>query len=186
VHDTWRSLSILPPGMPLARRWLAPFSSREARRQLPVVVRGHHLRPLTSTQKGAQGVTRGGQSDDPTSYYEGDNDKDVGDSDEELIAATEREVKHQAWLPTDQFEKLLDATYPNHTYPVGHKLKECTMMKNHMTTGTFTRVNKPEGDLTGKTTTPFPKEKAAMLMYGGLGPMNHIVSSNLPADQSTP
>jgi hypothetical protein len=28
-----------------------------------------------------------------TSCDEGDNDKDVGDSDEELIAATERKVK---------------------------------------------------------------------------------------------
>jgi hypothetical protein len=31
-----------------------------------------------------------------TSCDEGDNDKDVGDSDEELIAAIERKVKRQA------------------------------------------------------------------------------------------
>jgi hypothetical protein len=31
---------------------------------------------------------------------------------------------------TDDFEKLLKATYPNHAYPIRHKLNECTMLKN--------------------------------------------------------
>jgi hypothetical protein len=31
-----------------------------------------------------------------TSYDEGDNDKDVGDSDEELVPAAEHDFKHQA------------------------------------------------------------------------------------------
>jgi hypothetical protein len=102
-----------------------------------------------------------------TSYDEGDNDKDVGDSDEELIAAAERDVKRQARLPADHFEKVHEATCPNHTYPVRNKLKECTMMKNYMTTGTFARGKKPEGDLTGKVVAPFPEEKAVMLIYSG-------------------
>jgi hypothetical protein len=105
-----------------------------------------------------------------TSCDEGDNDKDVGDSDEELIAAAERDFKHQAWQPADHFEKLLKATCPNHTYPIKHKLKECTMMKNYMTTGTFARGKKPEGDPTGKATAPFFEEKAVMSIYGGPAP----------------
>jgi hypothetical protein len=49
----------------------------------------------------------------------------------------------------DSNKKLLEATCPNHTYPVRHKLKECTMMNNYMTTGTFARSKKPEGDSMG-------------------------------------
>jgi hypothetical protein len=93
-----------------------------------------------------------------TTYNVGDNDKDVGDSDKELVAAAEHDFKRQARQPTDHFEKLLEATCPNHMYLVRHKLKECTMMKNYITMGTFARGKKPEGDLTGKATAPFPEE----------------------------
>jgi hypothetical protein len=83
-------------------------------------------------------------------------------ADEELIAAAERDFKREAWQPTDHFKKLLESTCPNHTYPIWHKLMECTMMKNYKTIGTFPRGKKPEGDLTGKAVAPFPKEKAVM------------------------
>jgi hypothetical protein len=71
-------------------------------------------------------------------------------------------------------------------YPIWRNLKECTMMKNYMTMGTFARGKKPEGDSTGKVAAPFPEDKVVMLIYGGSAPMNHGVSSNLPAEQSTP
>jgi hypothetical protein len=116
---------------------------------------------------------------------EGDNDKDAGDSDEELVIAKPN-FKRQAQKPADHLEKLLKATYPNHTYPVRYKLKEYTMMKNYMTMGTFARDKKPKGDSTGKAAAPFPEEKAIMLIYGGLAPTSHDVSSNLPVEQSTP
>jgi hypothetical protein len=105
-----------------------------------------------------------------TSCDEGNNDKDVGDSDEELIAPTEPDFKHQARLPTDHFEKLLKATCSNHTYLVKHKLKECTLKKNYMTTGTFPRSKKTEGDSAGKIATPFAEEKAGMSIYDGPTP----------------
>jgi hypothetical protein len=44
------------------------------------------------------------------------------------------------------------------------------MMNNYMTTGTFARGKKPEGDPTGKVAAPFPKEKALMSIYGGPAP----------------
>jgi hypothetical protein len=44
------------------------------------------------------------------------------------------------------------------------------MMKNYMTTRTFTRGKMPKGDRTGKTATTFPEEKAVMLTYGGPAP----------------
>jgi hypothetical protein len=49
-------------------------------------------------------------------------------------------------------------------------MKECTMMKNYMTMGTFTKGKKPEGDSLGKAVAPFPKEKAIMLIYTYLPP----------------
>jgi hypothetical protein len=46
-------------------------------------------------------------------------------------------------------------------YPDKHKLKECTMMKNYMTTGTFAKVKRLEGDSAGK---------AVVLIYGRPAP----------------
>jgi hypothetical protein len=114
-----------------------------------------------------------------TSYNTDDNDTDVGDSDEELIVAAEYDFKRQARQHADHFEKLLKATYPNHTYPIRHKLKECTMMNNYMTTGTFARGKKPEGDLMGKAAAPFPKEKAVMSIYDGPTPHESQCKLNL-------
>jgi hypothetical protein len=34
-------------------------------------------------------------------------------------------------------------------YHIRHKLKECTMIKNYMTTGTFAKGKGPEGDSAG-------------------------------------
>jgi hypothetical protein len=117
-----------------------------------------------------------------TTCDKGDNDKDVGDSDEELIAAAERDFKRQARQPANHFEKLLEATYPNHTYPIWHKLNECTMMNNYMTTGTFARGKKPEGDLTGKVAAPSPKRRRSCQYTMGLPPTSLNVSSNLSAE----
>jgi hypothetical protein len=47
-------------------------------------------------------------------------------------------------------------------YPVRHKLKECTMMKNYMTIGTFARSKKPNSDSSGKAAAPFLKEEVVM------------------------
>jgi hypothetical protein len=131
--------------------------------------------PTMATNKGAR---RGARSDKrgskrqtqrvavATSYDEGNNDKDIGDSDEELVTTTECDSKAQARQPTDHFKKFLEATCPNHTYPVKHRLKECTMMKNYITTWIFAKGKRPEGDSMGKVATPFLEEKAIMSIYG--------------------
>jgi hypothetical protein len=104
-----------------------------------------------------------------TSCDEGGNEE-ANDSNEELVATTERDFKCQVWQPADHFEKLLEVTYPNHAYPIRHKLKECTMMKNYMSMRTLTKDKKLEGDSVGKAAAPFPKEKAVMSIYGGPAP----------------
>jgi hypothetical protein len=114
---------------------------------------------------------------------EGNNNKDADDTDEELVAATERDFKRQARQPADHFKNLLEATCPNHTYPIKNKLKECTTMKNYMTMGTFAKSKKPEGDSAGKATARFPEEKVVVTIYDGppLPHMSHTASSNSPA-----
>jgi hypothetical protein len=81
---------------------------------------------------------------------------------------------------------LLEVTCPNHTYPVKHKLKKCTMMKKYMTTGTSARRRKPECDSVGKAAAPFPEEKAVLSVYAISTPMSRTTSSNSLAGQSTP
>jgi hypothetical protein len=86
------------------------------------------------------------------------------------VADTERDIKHQVWLPVDHIEELLEVTCPNHMYPIKHKLKECTMMKNYMTTGTFAKSKKPEGDSARKVAAPFLEQNAVLSIYGGPAP----------------
>jgi hypothetical protein len=83
------------------------------------------------------------------------------------IVVTECNFMCLAPQPTNHFEKLLEETCPNHTYPVRHQLNECSMMKNYMTTWALAKGKKPEGDLGGKAATPFPKEEAVMSIYSG-------------------
>jgi hypothetical protein len=135
--------------------------------------------PITTTNKGRK---RGVKSDKrvprrrpqpvmvTTSCGEDNNGRDADDSDEELVAATERDFKRQARLPADHFEKLLEVTCPNHTYPAKHKLKECTMMENYMTKGNLAKSKKHEGNSAGKAVAPFPEEKTIMSIYGGPTP----------------
>jgi hypothetical protein len=87
------------------------------------------------------------------------------DSNEEHIAAVEHDFKHQALQPADHSKKLLEVTSPKHAYPIRHKLKECSMIKNYMTTGALTKGRKSEGDPGGKTIAPFPEDEAVMSIY---------------------
>jgi hypothetical protein len=87
------------------------------------------------------------------------NDMDASDSDEELVEAAERNFKCLARSPTDHFEKLLEVTCPNHKFPIKHKLKECSMMKNYMTTRSQARAKKTEGESAGKVTAPFQRKR---------------------------
>jgi hypothetical protein len=54
----------------------------------------------------------------------------------------------------------------NHSYPVKHKLKDCTMMKNFMTSGAPSWGRNPEGDLNVKDATPVPGEVVVVTILG--------------------
>jgi hypothetical protein len=102
------------------------------------------------------------------------------------MAAAEHDIKCQAWLPAYHFEKLLEATCPNHTFPIKHKLKECTMMKNYMTTRTFARSKKPEGDLVGKVAALSSKRRQSRQFISDRPPTSHTVGSSSLPRRSTP
>jgi hypothetical protein len=103
----------------------------------------------------------------------------------ELVAAAERDSKRQAWQLADHFKKLLEATCPNHMYLVRHKLKECTMMKNYMTTGIFAKGKSPDGDSAGKVAALSPRRKWSCRFTEGQPTMSHGANSSLLAERST-
>jgi hypothetical protein len=63
--------------------------------------------------------------------------KQVGSSCVVCAMAATGSSKHQAWSPMDHIEKILEDTCSNHTYPIKHKLKDCSMMKSFMTLGSL-------------------------------------------------
>jgi hypothetical protein len=96
----------------------------------------------------------------------GRGNEEASDSGEECVAAAEHDFKWQTRMPKDHFKKLLDGTYLHHSYPVKHKLKDCTMMKKFMTSGTLSKGSKPGGDPGGKSVAPFLREAEVMTIFG--------------------
>jgi hypothetical protein len=91
-----------------------------------------------------------------------------------------RSGKHQARLPTNYSERLLEEACPNHAYPLKQKLKDCCMMKNFMTSGSLTRDKEPEEDLGRNDVMPFPRKDAVMTVYDdGHPPLGRRRMSNL-------
>jgi hypothetical protein len=72
---------------------------------------------------------------------DGNTGKEIENSNEEFIAAAERDFKQCTIPPKDHFEKILEATYPHHPYPIRHKLRDCTMMRRFISS-----AGTPPGD----------------------------------------
>jgi hypothetical protein len=168
----------LPPSMPLVSRQSRPFASRPMGRRSPMAVAKGMKTSIKGNKSGPkrhpQRVTI------TTSCDEGDNDKENDDSDEEHVDATECDFKHQAQQPADHFEKLLETTCPNHVYPIKHKLKEYTMMKNYMTTRVFHQGEKsPKVTQWERLSHPSLKRRQSCQSTTDPSPMSPIISSNL-------
>jgi hypothetical protein len=176
--------------MPLIRKQLGPFLCRTAGRWSQVAVGGGGVPTIAAnkgTKRGIRSNKRGPKWQPQqvvvtTICDEGNNDKNAGDSDEEVITTAERDFKCKSWQPADHFKKHLEATCPNHTYPIWHKLKECTMMKNYMTMGTFagsSRVTRR-----GRQSPLSSKRRWSCQFMADQPPMSHVASSNSPTKQS--
>jgi ribosomal 50S subunit-associated protein YjgA (DUF615 family) len=96
---------------------------------IPNANRVHHPKPptmaLRKVPKAAKGAKTAPQRVAATTSY--------NDDDEEYVVAAKCDFKRQAHQLNEHFEKLLESACLNYVYPVEHKLKECTMMKNFMT-----------------------------------------------------
>jgi hypothetical protein len=87
--------------------------------------------------------------------------------------------KHQTRPHTDHFKRLLEEAYPNHAYPIKHKLKDCDMMRSFMISGSPTQGTKLNEDLGKSDTMPFLEEDAIITVYGGRPPPRRRRVSNL-------
>jgi hypothetical protein len=130
------------------------------------VVGQHHLRPPPGTLgRGTKGGKKG-QKRCPcyitVVVSNSGGDEAAGDSSEEYVATTERNFKRQTRPPKDHFEKYLEATCPHHSYPIKHKLKDCSMMKNFMMSEAFTKGKKLGEGPGGKGEAPIPGEAGVM------------------------
>jgi hypothetical protein len=67
----------------------------------------------------------------------------------------------------EHFKRLLKEAYPNHAYPIRHKLKDCGMMRSFMMSGPITWGAKLNEGPNGSDRMSFPEENAIMMVYGG-------------------
>jgi hypothetical protein len=117
---------------------------------------------------GHRGGHQGRKEEDTTATNDnGGNDKQLGGSSMVRIATTAGSSKCQVWPPTDHFEKLLEEACPNHAYPVKHKLRDCSMMKNVMALGSITRGMQFDEVPNVGDATPLPSEDSVMMIYDG-------------------
>jgi hypothetical protein len=70
-------------------------------------------------------------------HHDNDHGWEAGGSSMRHILTTARSDKHPMRPPIDQFKRLLKEAYPNHSYTVRHKLKDCGMMRIFMTSGSL-------------------------------------------------
>jgi hypothetical protein len=66
------------------------------------------------------------------------HDCEVGGSGVRCISIDARSGKRPVRPPTDHFKRLLEEACPNHSYPIKHKLKECSMIRRFMTSRSLT------------------------------------------------
>jgi hypothetical protein len=133
-----------------------------------MVTGSSQVAPFNATSKGTKGGNKWQKPPAPrrdTTTTNGNyNDQEVDDFDEGHVATTEHDFKHQTRQLKDHVEKLLEATCLNHMYPIKHKLKGCTMMKNLMTSRVISKGKKPQRDPGGKGTMNFLGEEAVMMI----------------------
>jgi hypothetical protein len=112
---------------------------------------------------------------------DGGSDKEVGSTGMVRVVAVTGKGKRQAWPPTDHFEKLLEETSPNHAYPIKHKLRDCSMMKNFMASGSLNRGMEVDEVPDESDVTPFPRDDVVMMIYDGRpSPRVHRTSNLSP------
>jgi hypothetical protein len=73
-----------------------------------------------------------------TSTHDNGRDWEVGGFGVRCISTDVHSSKNPVRPPTDHFKRLLEKSCPNHAYPIRHKLKDYSMMRSFMTSGSLT------------------------------------------------
>jgi hypothetical protein len=125
-----RSCSTLPPHTPPTRRWPGLSLSQAARKQSSAIAKWRHpaspsKAPRRTPRSGKKRRKWGPQWVAVVAGYDDDNDKIADDSDKEYVMAAGHRVKRQARPLTYHFERHHVEAYPNHAYPIKHKLRDC-------------------------------------------------------------
>jgi hypothetical protein len=95
----------------------------------------------------------------------GINDRAGGSSAEHATKSVSN-IKRQVQPPKDHFEKPLAETCLNHAYTIKYKLRDCSLMKSFMTTGSLSRgMEVDEGPIEGDAM-PFLREDVVMMIFG--------------------
>jgi hypothetical protein len=66
------------------------------------------------------------------------NNGEAAGSDMRRILIATHSDSHHARPPMDHFKRLLEEACPNHACPIRHRLKDCSMMRSFMTSGSLT------------------------------------------------
>jgi hypothetical protein len=69
--------------------------------------------------------------------------------------------------PLKRHHRLLEEACLNHPCPIKHKLKDCDMIKNFMTSGSRSRSTELEEAPGGSNSIPFLGEDTILMVYDG-------------------
>jgi hypothetical protein len=114
-----------------------------------------------------------------TTSHDEDRGWEADNSGMGRISTTTRSGMRLARTPMYYFKRLLEEAYPNHVYPVRHKLKDCGMMWSFMTSRSLAWGIKPDEGPNRSDATPFPEENAIMTVFGRRPPVGRCHMSSL-------
>jgi hypothetical protein len=104
------------------------------------------------------------QGTTPMIDHDDGNNGEVGGFGVRHISTTTHDDNHQARLPTDHFKWLLEEAYPNHAYPIKHKLKDYGMVRSFMNSESLTSVAELNKDLGRSDMMPLPRENTVIMV----------------------
>jgi hypothetical protein len=99
------------------------------------------------------------------------NDGEAGGSGKRRISIVAHHDKHQGRPPIDHFKRLLEEAYPNHAYPIRHRLKDYGMIRSFKTSRSLTWGAELDEGPDGSDTMPFPRENTVLTVYVGCPPL---------------
>jgi hypothetical protein len=124
---------------------------------------------IQDAEEGAKGDKKRRKQRHQKTATDDDDDfnKQAGGSNVEHAMVVTGSSKRQARPPTDHFKKFLEETCLNHACLIKHMLRDCSMMKSCITSGSLPRSMEVDEVPDKGDAMPFPEEDAIMAIYDG-------------------